>query len=465
MAELLYGEFKGDTATEAEVLAHAKRLRGRKLRDVLPSVGRVSESKPGDKGAVGQLVERAFGLPRSSEQRPDFGDAGIELKVVPLKRSARSVRSKERTSVTMIDYFALVDETWGAAKVRKKIEKILFVFYNHVDKRDPLDTVIEETVLWSPQGDLLPQLESDWSVVQKKVLDGLAHEISEGDGRVLGAATKGAGGGKLVDQPRNPAVRAKPRAWALKPSLTTWLYEKEQSGDQHIVSLRDALNLKTAESFEDAVLRRLKDYEGKTLDQVAKELGVPISKAKSGAAVLVRRAIGVLDEKASIEEFKERGIQIKVVPISPAGRPYEAMSFPKFNHMEVWNEEWEESDLLHQLNRMLIVPLLRRERKTPKDKQIWGQAFFWSPSAEQLNGIKREWRDYGRRIQAGEANKLPGASQTEYIHVRPHARDSDDTEQAPRVGHVVKKCFWLNQDFMALIVQEHNGVPAALRET
>lgn len=460
---ITYSQFDGDSATEAEVLEYAKKLRGKRLRDVLPASGRVAESKPGDKGAVGQLVERAFGLARSSEQRPDFGNAGIELKVVPLKRSSRSVRSKERTSVTMIDYGALVDETWQTAKVRRKIEKILFVFYYHVDKGNPLDTVIEETVLWRPQGELLPQIRSDWSVVRKKVLDGLAHEISEGDGRVLGAATKGAGGGKLVDQPRNQAVRAKPRAWALKPALTTWLYEEKRAGKKPVISLRDALKLKPAEGFEDAVLQRLESYEGRTLAEVAKLLGVPISKAKSAAAILVRRAIGVLDEKALIREFKERGIQIKIVPLSPAGRPYEAMSFPKFDHMEVWKEEWEESDLLQQLDRMLVVPLVRAERKTPKERQVWGRAFFWSPSADQLNGIECEWRDYCRRIQAGEANKLPGASQTRYIHVRPHARDSRDTELAPRVGQVVKKCFWLNQDFIARVVAENNGIPQSLK--
>lgn len=452
---LSYSHFDGDTATEQEILEHAEKLKGTPLRDWVPASGRVSESR--DKGAVGQLVERAFGLKRSSEQRPDFGAAGIELKVVPLKRGSKTVRSKERTNVSMIDYGALVTESWPTAKIRKKIERILFVFYYHVDKGDPLNTIVEETVLWIPEADLLPQIESDWSVVQRKVLEGLAHEISEGDGRVLGAATKGAGGGHLVDQPRNPAVRAKPRAWALKPALTTWLYEKERSGNKPIVALRDALKLKATDNFEDAVLRRLKAYERMTLAEVAKELGVPLSKAKSGAAVLVRRAIGVLDDKASIKEFKERGIQIKIVPVSFEGRPFEAMSFPKFNHMEVWKEEWEESDLLQQLDRLLIVPLVRRERKTPKEKQVWGHAFFWSPSADQLNGIEREWRDYGRRIQAGEANELPGASQTKFIHVRPHARNGLDREQAPKIGLVVKKCFWLNPSFLASIVLKHTA--------
>lgn len=263
MTELRYGAFDGRTASEEQILAFARKLRGKSLREVLPASGRMMESSAGDKGRVGRLVERAFGLPRSSERRPDFTHSGIELKAVPLKRSSRSVRAKERTSVTMIDYDTLVDETWPKAKVRQKLHKILFVFFFHLDAGHPLDIVIEEVVLWTPPEDLAPQLETDWSAVQQKVLHGLAHEISEGDGRVLGAATKGAGRGQLVRQPKS-SVRAKPRVWALKPSLTTWLYEQERGSSKPVVSLRSALKLAPAESFEDEVLRRLKAYEGRT---------------------------------------------------------------------------------------------------------------------------------------------------------------------------------------------------------
>jgi DNA mismatch repair protein MutH len=460
MTQLVYGEFRGETASEEEIVAFARRLRGKTLREVLPASGRLRETAAGDKGRIGHLVERVFGLPRSSQQGPDFTKAGIELKVVPLKRSSRSTRAKERTSVTMIDYDALVDESWSTAKVRKKLQKILFVFFFHRNDAQPLETAIEEFVLWTPPEDLVPQLATDWSVVRRKVLDGLAHEISEGDGRVLGAATKGAGGGYLVSQPRNREVRAKPRVWALKPALTTWLYEQERSGSRPVVDLRTALKLTKAQSFEDVVLERLDKYRGRTLAEIARALEVPLSRAKSGAAILVRRAIGVMDDRAAIREFKERGIQMKSVPVSPVGRPYEAMSFPKFNHMEVWKEEWDDSELLQHLSRLLIVPLIRDERKTPKEKQRWGSAFFWSPTADQLHGIECEWRQYTRLIEIGKAKELPGSSATCFIHVRPHARDSSDTEPAPKVGRVVKKCFWLNVEFVERVVTENGGVRA-----
>lgn len=453
-----YREFVPATATAAEILIFARSLRGSRLRDVLPASGRFRESSPGDKGAVGQLVERVFRLSRSSEQRPDFAHAGIELKVVPLKRTSRDTRSKERTSVSMIDYRALPAETWESAKVRKKLESILFVFYHHVVGGDPLDTIIEEVILWSPGEDLIPQLKRDWSVVQRKVVSGLAHEISEGDGRVLGAATKGAGGGKSVEQPNNPGIRAKPRAWALKPALTSWIYHTERSGPKRKeVSLTTVLGVRRGQDFESRVIDELAVYTGRTLASIAAELKIPIGKAKSAPALLVRRAIGITRDDVRIREFEQRGVQVKTVPLSFEGRPFEAMSFPNFDHMSVIHDVWETSDLLARLERLLIIPLIRRERDTPKQKSVWGNAFFWSPTSDQLSGIQCEWEGYVQRIASGLSNELPGYAQTQFIHVRPHARNKKDTEEAPVVGQVVKKCFWLNPEFIARIAHENGA--------
>ena len=454
-----YQKFDPEKATVQEIIEFSSSLKGKALRDVLPASGALREGAPSDKGAVGQLVERAFGLPRSSEQRPDFRAAGVELKVVPLKRTKREVRAKERTNVSMIDYFALPRETWTTAKVRNKLQHVLFVFYFHVDAASPMDAVIEEVVLWSPDESLAPQLERDWTVVRDKVAAGMAHEISESDGRVLGAATKGAGGGKLVDQPHNSQARAKPRAWALKPALTSWIYQNERAEKRESeVSLEYLLKVRKGADFEATVLRRLVSYSGRSLASIAGELGISIGRAKSSAALLVRHAIGVTNDRVRIREFEQRGIEIKTVPVSEAGRPWEAMSFPKFNHMQVIHEEWEHSDLLSRLSRLLIVPLVRPARDTPKEESLWGIPFFWSPNYEQLRGIESEWRDYVSRIARGQSNQLPGYSATRFIHVRPHGRDKTDTEPAPMLEPQVKKSFWLNPGFMAQVIVANGGL-------
>lgn len=126
---------------------------------------------------MGQYVERIFGIARNNAQRPDFEGAGIELKVVPMRERGSELRSKERTNVTMIDYMQLPGETWATATVKKKLEKILFVFDVHQDDVDALEFVITESVLWTPGEELLPQLRRDWTTVKDKVSQGGAHLI------------------------------------------------------------------------------------------------------------------------------------------------------------------------------------------------------------------------------------------------------------------------------------------------
>ncbi|MDH4178558.1 MAG: MutH/Sau3AI family endonuclease [Thermoleophilia bacterium] len=56
------------------------------------------------KSEVGHAVEAFFGIPRNSLPEADFPGAGIELKVVPTRRTGRGLGIKERTVISMIDY-------------------------------------------------------------------------------------------------------------------------------------------------------------------------------------------------------------------------------------------------------------------------------------------------------------------------------------------------------------------------
>src|SRR5207245_2698374 len=77
------------------------------------------------RGDVGGQIERAFGLATSGAAEPDFATAGIELKSVPLRRTGMTWRTKERTTISMIDYVAVGHEPdWEHASVRKKLQKI-----------------------------------------------------------------------------------------------------------------------------------------------------------------------------------------------------------------------------------------------------------------------------------------------------------------------------------------------------
>ena len=64
------------------------------------------------KGGLGELIEeRYFHYQTNNDAKPDFYKAGVELKVTPYKKNKNgSLVAKERLILTMIDYFAVVDE-------------------------------------------------------------------------------------------------------------------------------------------------------------------------------------------------------------------------------------------------------------------------------------------------------------------------------------------------------------------
>jgi len=456
---VVYGKtFDPATASREAIRERGIAMRGRTLGELGVALTAVKDRPQSDKGMVGLMVERYFGIKQNSESAPDFTAAGIELKVVPLKQlrpPKAALRVKERTSVTMINYTKLVDENWKSASVRKKVGAILFVFYHHMASGDPLAYPIKEVVLWEPPAELMQQFEVDWTAVHEKVAAGLAHEISERDGKLLGAATKGAGG-TFVDQPRSP-IKAKPRAWALKPSLTTWILQDAATKRTAEESIAESLRLSPGEDFERAVLARLRQFSGRSLETIAAGLGVELSsKAKAGPAFLVRRLLGMVNDKARIREFEQFGIEVKTVPISEDGQTvFESMSFPRFDHMTVIDETWDESELRSHLQRILFVPIVRRGRSETRALHRLGRVFFWSPTEAELDAIGTEWETFVQMIRDGKADRLPSAAQTEYIHVRPKGRDASDTEPAPGFVGIMKRCFWLNDSYVRRLIAEN----------
>ena len=117
--------------------------------------------------------------------------------------------------VTQINYFAIAEETWDSASVRAKLT-ILFVFFERLRERGKGDWPIRHVTLWQPNEAVEQGMSQDWERVKAKVAAGLAHELSESDGRILGPCTKGVDGTSTRSQPFSD-IKAKPRAWALKP--------------------------------------------------------------------------------------------------------------------------------------------------------------------------------------------------------------------------------------------------------
>lgn len=83
------------------------------------------------KGGLGDLIEECyFHYKCNNDSRPDFPDAGVELKVTPYKiNKNKTLSAKERLIITMIDYFKVIEESFEDSHLWNKSQLILLIYY------------------------------------------------------------------------------------------------------------------------------------------------------------------------------------------------------------------------------------------------------------------------------------------------------------------------------------------------
>jgi DNA mismatch repair protein MutH len=269
---------------------------------------------------------------------------------------------------------------------------------------------------------------------------GRAQDLTESEGYILGACTKGPGGGQLRAQPFS-SEKAAARGFALKPTFTLNILLDEERAD--MAGLRSL----------DPMLGRYSRFVGGTVGEMAEGVGIPSSKAKNWAASVVRRGVA----EAAGRSLEALGLTVRVPRVDPARMPYEAVSFPSFKHTELVNEEWEDSLLLSYLEYMLFAPIEGSSKLTLPSRCRVLRPVYWEPTDRELELIRGEWTLFREMIREGHARSLPTASKTVAIHVRTKGRDSSDLDMLPDGTFVTKKSFWLNKEFVREILLRYSA--------
>ena len=399
------------------------------------------------KGSFGEAVEYYyFDLKNNSDSAPDFKEAGIELKTTPLKRNkGGTLSAKERLVLGMINYMTVVDETFETSHLMEKAEDILLISYLWEPDKDPLDYEVEIVELVSlselPKGDL-SQIKLDWETVVNKVRDGRAHEISGSDTLYLEACTKAANAQARRKQPYSD-IEAKPRAWALKASFMTAMSNRILEGMQSIERKAGEAEL----DLLGLVKKRFAPYYGMTEQELGELFGYITPgkrKPKNLCALVTRRILGVSDD-AKIEEFEKAGIVPKTMRIKRNGTPKESVSFPKFDYFELAATPFEESDFVTYLDQKYLFVIYREDED---GEYRLSEVAFWQMPEDDLEEAERCYEEMRSRVNNGHAEDSVRATENRCCHVRPHGRDSKDTLPTPQGDQVVKKCFWLNAQYL-----------------
>jgi DNA mismatch repair protein MutH len=436
------GEY--DNSSESDILRHSRQLIGHTLRQVTDVPEQIANDK--HKGRIGNLVEEYFfGIKPNSIPAPDFPRAGIELKVTGLKaRTKGDLQAKERLVLNMINYSDIVLENFETSSLVSKCGKILILCYEYDKSKSSLDQrFTDKQFVYRLLAQDAEVIRNDWQTIQKKVLEGKAHELSEGDTFYLKANRKGSGGEKEKpsSQPfsKTPAMR---RSFSLSSTYLTSIIDKSQPND-------GSLNLSAGQSIEEATQERIGKYVGRTTTELIEAFELSNESGQTSKSIRHTLITKMLSNgNSSVKELKLAGIQVKTIRLKHDGRTRESMSFSPFDYKELMKHEWEDSEFLEVLERKFLLAIFQDDSN---GVEHFSKLAYWNMPYDDRLQAQEVWEETKARIEDG-TYIFPQASATAVAHVRPHGRNAADTIECPDGVFRGKKSFWLNQKYIEKVV-------------
>ncbi|MBE5905973.1 MAG: restriction endonuclease [Lachnospiraceae bacterium] len=429
------------------------------------------------KGGLGNLLEEVyFGYKANSNQEADFPEAGVELKATPFDLTKKGEkRAGERLVLTMINYDGPIESDFYKSHAWEKMKQILLVYYLR-DKslESKLKYTIDYVKLFTPPEADLEIIKQDYAFIVEKIRLGKAHELSESDTMYLGACTKGATAEKsTVPQYYGDNIPARKRAFCFKNSYMTYVLNHYVAGvtDSNDSILKDATALKE-KSFEDVLVDIVKKYIGKTDKELCAQFGREYNNNKAQWTDLACKILGIRNEHAA--EFEKANIKVKSIRLEENDSIKESMSFPPFKFMDLVEEEFEESalhDYFAETRFFFFVWKKDGEVYRVKGCQLWNMSHY---DLEVI--VRKEWEEYKNIIEYGVRftkcidksgkvsfkNNLPNKTETEIIHMRPHAKKAAyrfnsgeeygnverDANVLPNGEFMTTQSFWINNDYL-----------------
>ena len=427
-----------------ELLEYTKSIKGKKFKDF--DINNVLDDNMKDKGILGKIIETGFyKYPNNNKAEADFADLGVELKVTGyIKNKNGSVSAKERLVLGKIDYNTIIHEEFDFSHLVFKSKKILIIWYEYDKDKSYKDFIITNYQLYDMTGDSLI-IKNDYETIKKKVIEGKAHLLSEGDTAYLGACTKGATGNDKTKQP-NSSILAKPRAFSLKNSYMTGVL---RSAD--LVFDVDNYEYKSVEEY---IFAQIEKFIGQTQAEIYnrllnKKLGDIVPKNLN--KMLSDRMIGKDSELPKLSPlFSKVNYFIKNLPVDENGYPIERMSFRNLRLSE-FSEDWDNSEWKTYFEEVtLIVICYRGDKKSKNGERILEGIKKISFTADEIELFGKTYNRVKRAIINHDISLLPQPKvfDGQILEVAPRGGKDDDAYNNFFKKDITKVCFMLDKDFL-----------------
>ena len=423
-----------------------------------------------NKGVLGQIVEEGvFHYPINSRPEADFANLGIELKTLGVLRNKRDISAKERLPLNTFNYDKVAEQEFEDSDVWHKCEKMLLALYEYIEGIPYGDMRLIKGLLHEFEPSDLAIIQNDYRILQEKIRNGFAADISESDTNYLAACTAGGGHGQTTSTIYSN-VPVKPRKFSLKTNYMTTFVRKHLTKVEleHIVAAAELMD----HSLEEVIISRLNRYVGISEYELTGLMDREFD-SKDRFERYVAFMLGAKGKVNNSDEFQKANITLKTIRVEEDGSIEQNMSFPAFSFIDIVNEEWEESSFRDMMiNQKFLFVIFRNVG----GQYVFDKAKFWSIPEYILDtegrAVFEELKDVlisgnivrgFQTLSSGKTirlNNFPKSSTNGYFHIRPHGQDSTDTNPLPvpdRLTGAVeftKQCFWLHRDYVLDVINE-----------
>lgn len=212
---------------------------------------------------------------------------------------------------------------------------------------------------------------------------------------------------------------------------------------------------------EAELLARADAIAGRTLGDVAAELGLPVPattrRGKGWTGTVIEHALGANAGSLPEPDFRLIAVELKTIPIGAGGRPLESTYVCTVPLAGDAGPSWRDSNVRRKLARVLWLPF-EGERAIPLPARRIGSALLWSPSPEEEAALASDWETLMDRVVLGRVKEI-SAREGECLQIRPKAANAAARRRA--IGPsgawetTLPRGFYLRASFTAAILARH----------
>jgi DNA mismatch repair protein MutH len=208
---------------------------------------------------------------------------------------------------------------------------------------------------------------------------------------------------------------------------------------------------------------RANALRGVSIDALASRLGRSVAGApvatKGKVGELLEHALGATGGSNATWDFPALRVELKTVPIGPAGVPRESTFVCSVSLLDAERAEWETSWVRAKLARVLWVPVVGGAETGAR---VVGEPRLWSPTEEQARVLAADFEEILGRVAVGGIEGL-SARVGRWLQLRPKAAHGRVRTGAPgRDGErvsTVPRGFYLRARFTGAILADPRALP------